>query len=85
MPFDSLKNRMKASTIKLFVRRHFVADVCGELIPKWMNLVMAVLTTLFCQISWEELQQNKIIRVINKISTKKGLDTVAEFTVTKDT
>ena len=84
MPFNSLKNSKKASTIKLFVRRHFFAVVCGELIPKWVNLVMAVLTT-FLQISLEELQQNKIFRVINKISTKKGFDTFAEFAVTKDT
>ena len=51
----------------------------AELIPEWLNLIMAAVF-----ISRENLQQNKILRVIKKNLAKKCLATLAEMAELKD-
>merc|ERR1719504_278877 len=76
-PMDMMDNYWtKKSEVKLFVRRVLVADKFDELLPRYLNFVRGVVDSddLPLNVSREQLQQNKITKVISKKLVRKILE-----------
>jgi len=76
-PFDMMDNYWtKRSEIKLYVRRVLVAEKFEELLPRYLNFVRGVVDSddLPLNVSREQLQQNKIMKVISKKLVRKTLE-----------
>merc|ERR1711934_1306342 len=76
-PFDMMDNYWtKRSEIKLYVRRVLVAEKFDELLPRYLNFVRGVVDSddLPLNVSREQLQQNKIMKVISKKLVRKVLE-----------
>merc|ERR1712187_105271 len=76
-PFDMMDNYwQKQSEVKLFVRRVLVAEKFEELLPRYLNSVRGVVDSddLPLNVSREQLQQNKIMKVISKKLVRKVLE-----------
>merc|ERR1712226_1457445 len=81
-PFDMMDNyHTKKSEVKLFVRRVLVADKFEELLPRYLNFVRGVVDSddLPLNVSREQLQQNKIMKVISKKLVRKVLELMKEL------
>merc|ERR1712183_1249124 len=76
-PFDMTDNYWsKKSEVKLFVRRVLVAEKFDELLPRYLSFVRGVVDSddLPLNVSREQLQQNKIMKVISKKLVRKVLE-----------
>merc|ERR1712064_261907 len=76
-PMDMMDNYWtKKSEVKLYVRRVLVADKFDELLPRYLNFVRGVVDSddLPLNVSREQLQQNKIMKVISKKLVRKVLE-----------
>merc|ERR1711988_324609 len=76
-PFDMMDSYWtKKSEVKLFVRRVLVAEKFEELLPRYLNFVRGVVDSddLPLNVSREQLQQNKIMKVISKKLVRKVLE-----------
>merc|ERR1712166_1392328 len=76
-PFDMMDNyHSKKSEVKLFVRRVLVAEKFDDLLPRYLNFVRGVVDSddLPLNVSREQLQQNKIMKVISKKLVRKVLE-----------
>merc|ERR1712190_495524 len=76
-PMDMLDNYWtKKSEVKLYVRRVLVAEKFEELLPRYLNFVRGVVDSddLPLNVSREQLQQNKIMKVISKKLVRKVLE-----------
>merc|ERR1719504_124935 len=76
-PFDMMDNYWnKKSEVKLYVRRVLVAEKFEELLPRYLNFVRGVVDSddLPLNVSREQLQQNKIMKVISKKLVRKALE-----------
>merc|ERR1711972_732419 len=76
-PMDMMDNYWsKKSEVKLFVRRVLVADKFEDLLPKYLNFARGVVDSddLPLNVSREQLQQNKIMKVISKKLVRKVLE-----------
>jgi len=76
-PFDMMDNYwQKKSEVKLFVRRVLVAEKFDELLPRYLNFVRGVVDSddLPLNVSREQLQQNKIMKMISKKLVRKVLE-----------
>merc|ERR1711881_607278 len=71
--FKSILFLPKKSEIKLYVRRVLVADKFEDLLPRYLNFVRGVVDSddLPLNVSREQLQQSKIIKVISKKLVRK--------------
>jgi heat shock protein beta len=76
-PMDMMDNYWtKKAEVKLFVRRVLVADKFEDLLPRYLNFVRGVVDSddLPLNVSREQLQQNKIMKVISKKLVRKVLE-----------
>merc|ERR1712176_1209798 len=76
-PMDMMDNYWtKRSEVKLFVRRVLVAEKFDELLPRYLNFVRGVVDSddLPLNVPREQLQQNKIMKVISKKLVRKVLE-----------
>merc|ERR1712195_431153 len=86
-PFDMMDNYWtKRSEVKLFVRRVLVADKFDELLPRYLNFVRGVVDSddLPLNVSREQLQQNKIMKVISKKLVRKVLELMKKIAKEED-
>nr|WHU24056.1 heat shock protein 90 [Dinophyceae sp.] len=76
----------KKSEVKLFVRRVLVADKFDELLPRYLNFVRGVVDSddLPLNVSREQLQQNKIMKVISKKLVRKVLELMKKLAKEED-
>merc|ERR1719426_220105 len=76
-PFDMMDNYWtKRSEVKLYVRRVLVAEKFEDLLPRYLGFVRGVVDSddLPLNVSREQLQQNKIMKVISKKLVRKVLE-----------
>merc|ERR1711870_112412 len=86
-PFDMMDNYWtKKSEVKLFVRRVLVAEKFDELLPRYLNFVRGVVDSddLSLNVSREQLQQNKIMKVISKKLVRKVLELMKKLAKEED-
>merc|ERR1712205_295430 len=86
-PFDMMDNYWtKNSEVKLFVRRVLVAEKFEELLPRYLNFVRGVVDSddLPLNVSREQLQQNKIMKVISKKLVRKVLELMKKLAKEED-
>merc|ERR1712188_23013 len=87
-PFDMMDNYWtKRSEVKLYVRRVLVAEKFDELLPRYLNFVRGVVDSddLPLNVSREQLQQNKIMKVISKKLVRKVLELMKRLAKEDDT
>merc|ERR1712187_185014 len=67
---------MGKPALRLYVRRVLVADEMEELVPRYLNFVKGLVDSndLPLNVNREQLQKNKVMKVINKKLTRKALD-----------
>jgi heat shock protein beta len=68
----------KSSALKLYVRRVLIAEEFDELMPRYLNFIKGVVDSddLPLNVSREQLQQMKMIKVMSKKLVRKALEMI---------
>jgi len=86
-PHDMLDNYWtKKTEVKLFVRRVLVSDQFDDLLPRYLNFIRGVVDSddLPLNVSREQLQQNKIMKLISKKMVRKVLELLKNLAKEED-
>lgn len=76
-PFNMYNNMNdKTDNIKMYVRRVFITDDFSDMMPKYLNFIKGIVDSddLPLNVSREQLQQHKLLKVIKKKLVRKTLD-----------
>jgi heat shock protein beta len=86
-PYDLFENYYgKNAALKLYVRRVLVNEQFEELMPRYMNFIKGVVDSddLPLNVSREQLQQHKMIKVMSRSLTKKAIQMLLKMVVEKE-
>jgi heat shock protein beta len=86
-PYDLFENYYgKNSALKLYVRRVLVNEQFEELMPRYMNFIKGVVDSddLPLNVSREQLQQHKMIKVMSRSLVKKAIQMLIKMSVEKE-
>jgi len=78
-PYDLFENYYgKSSALKLYVRRVLIAEEFEELMPRYLNFIKGIVDSddLPLNVSREQLQQMKMIKVMSKKLVRKAIDMI---------
>ncbi len=80
-PFDLFMPENRHRGIHLYVKRVFITDNCEALVPSYLRFLRGVVDSsdLPLNVSRETLQEEKVIRVIQKNLVRKVLDTLKQM------
>lgn len=81
-PFDMYDNYYgQKSSLKLYVRRVLISEDFEELMPKYLNFIKGVVDSddLPLNVSREQLQQLKMIKVMSKKLVRKSIEMIREL------
>ena len=79
MPTDLFEHYYgRSSALKLYVRRVLIAEEFEDLMPKYLNFIKGVVDSddLPLNVSREQLQQMKMIKVMSKKLVRKALEMI---------
>uniref|UniRef100_A0A7E4W245 HATPase_c domain-containing protein n=1 Tax=Panagrellus redivivus TaxID=6233 RepID=A0A7E4W245_PANRE len=82
LPQDAFQNYGKViENIKLYVRRVFITDDFQDMMPKYLSFIRGIVDSddLPLNVSRENLQQHKLLKVIKKKLVRKVLDMIKKL------
>lgn len=82
VPFDLYDNYYtRNAELKLYVRKVLISDEFTELLPRYLNFVKGVVDSddLPLNVSREQLQQTRILKVIGKKLVRKALEMISNL------
>ena len=81
-PHDLFENYYgKSSALKLYVRRVLITEEFDELMPRYLNFIKGVVDSddLPLNVSREQLQQMKMVKVMSKKLVRKALEMIKDL------
>ena len=81
-PYDLFENYYgKSAALKLYVRRVLITEEFEELMPRYLNFIKGVVDSddLPLNVSREQLQQLKMIKVMSKKLIRKALEMIRDL------
>jgi heat shock protein beta len=76
----------KSSALKLYVRRVLITEEFDDLMPRYLNFIKGVVDSddLPLNVSREQLQQMKMIKVMSKKLVRKALEIIKQMADEED-
>jgi len=81
-PHDTFSNYgNRKESIKMYVRRVFITDDFQDMLPKYLSFIKGIVDSddLPLNVSREQLQQHKLLKVIKKKLVRKALDMIKKM------